>query len=212
MLFFTRFVDVFLHLDRYLDHVIQQTGNWSYVVLFAVVFCETGLVVTPFLPGDSLLFAAGTFAALDSLNIFWLYLALAAAAILGDSVNYWIGRRLDGKFFTIKKEHLEKTRAFYEKYGGKTIILSRFVPVVRTVAPFIAGVGRMNYARFFTYNVIGGIAWTGLFLSLGYFFGNIPSVKNNFTVAILVIIFISILPGLVEAWKAKRKETVDGRQ
>lgn len=211
MPFFTRFVDVFLHLDRYLDQVIRQTGNWSYVILFAVIFCETGFVVTPFLPGDSLLFAAGTFAAIDSLNIFWLFVALASAAIIGDTVNYWIGRRLDGTFFTIKKEHMEKTRAFYEKYGGKTIILSRFVPIVRTVAPFVAGMGRMNYARFFAYNVIGGIVWTGLFLMLGYFFGNIPAVKDNFTAAILLIVFISILPGIVEAWRTKRNTGNNGK-
>ncbi len=199
-----RLLTVFLHLDVFLGQVIQRFGAWSYVLLFLVIFMETGIVVTPFLPGDSLLFAAGTFAAVGSLNIFWLYVVLAGAAIIGDTVNYWIGRRLDGKLFTIKPEHLEKTRRFYEKYGGKTIIFSRFVPIVRTVAPFVAGVGRMNYPRFLSYNVAGGILWSGLFLMLGYFFGNIPTVKNNFTIAILVIIVISILPGIVEAVKQKK--------
>ncbi len=199
-----RFVETFLHLDRVLGVVIQELGGWTYALLFAIIFLETGLVVTPFLPGDSLLFAAGAFAALGAMNPYILFVTLVIAAILGDTVNYWIGRNLDGKLFRVKPEHLEKTRRFYETYGGKTIILARFVPIVRTVAPFVAGVGQMHYGRFFAYNVIGGVIWVGFFLLLGYFFGNIPVVKKNFSAAILLIIFISILPGIIE-WCKSRK-------
>ncbi len=202
-----RFLDTFLHLDRVLGTVMSELGVWTYALLFAIIFLETGLVITPFLPGDSLLFAAGSFAALGSMDPFILFVTLAAAAILGDTVNYWIGRNLDETLFRVKPEHLEKTRRFYEKYGGKTIILARFVPIVRTVAPFVAGIGRMNYTRFLAYNIVGGVVWVGLFVSLGYFFGNIPIVKKNFSAAILVIVFISILPGIVEWIKSRKSKS-----
>ncbi|MEK7116424.1 MAG: DedA family protein [Patescibacteria group bacterium] len=202
-----RFLDTFLHLDRVLGTVMSELGVWTYALLFAIIFLETGLVITPFLPGDSLLFAAGSFAALGSMDPFILFVTLAAAAILGDTVNYWIGRNLDETLFRVKPEHLEKTRRFYEKYGGKTIILARFVPIVRTVAPFVAGIGRMNYTRFLAYNIVGGVVWVGLFVSLGYFFGNIPIVKKNFSAAILVIVFISILPGIVELIKSRKSKS-----
>jgi len=169
---------------------------------------ETGLVVTPFLPGDSLILAAGSFAALGVLNPWLLFILLSLAAILGDTANYWIGHYIGPKAFSgnirfLKKEHLDKTHEFYEKYGGKTIILARFVPIVRTFAPFVAGVGTMTYGKFITYNVVGGVLWVGLFTSLGYFFGNLPFVKENFEIAILAIIFISLLPMIYEFVKAK---------
>src|SRR5512141_1875439 len=204
------FVDFFLHLDRHLAEVIQSYGTWTYALLFAIVFLETGLVVTPFLPGDSLLFAAGSFAALRQadgsavLGFPLLFLLLSAAAILGDTVNYGIGASLGPKVFHFPRsrffnpEHLHKTHAFYEKYGGKTIIIARFVPIVRTFAPFVAGIGAMSYLRFLAYNVVGGLLWVTLCLSAGYFFGNLPVVRNNFSLVILAIVFISILPALVE--------------
>ncbi len=204
-----QFVDVFVHLDRHLAAVIGTYGTWTYLLLFLIVFCETGLVVTPFLPGDSLLFAAGTFAALGSLSPWVLFAALAAAAVLGDTVNYWIGKLIGPRAFTgtvrfLKQEHLRKTEAFYERHGRKTIILARFVPIVRTFAPFVAGIGSMNYPVFLAYNVIGGVAWVALCVFSGYFFGNIPAVRKNFSIAILVIIAISVIPLALEAWKARR--------
>ena len=202
-------VDLFLHLDKHLAEILRQYGTWTYLILFLIVFLETGLVVTPFLPGDSLLFAAGTFAALGSLSPWVLFGLLSAAAILGDTANYWIGKKIGPRAFTgtvrfLKEEHLRKTEAFYERHGRKTIILARFVPIVRTFAPFVAGVGSMHYPVFLAYNVIGGVAWVGICVFAGYFFGNIPVVKNNFSIAILVIILISTLPILREAWKAWR--------
>lgn len=202
--------DVFLHLDKHLSVVIAAYGTWTYLILFLIIFCETGLVVTPFLPGDSLLFAIGTFAALDTLNVSVLFISLSAAAILGDSVNYAVGRYMGARVFQsngrfLKKEHLDRTHRFYEKYGGKTIILARFVPIIRTFAPFVAGVGAMSYARFIAYNVAGALLWIGGFVFAGYFFGNIPAVKRNFTIVIMAIIAISILPGLIEYIKHKRK-------
>jgi membrane-associated protein len=202
-------VDVFLHLDRHLADVIGSYGIWTYLLLFLIVFCETGLVVTPFLPGDSLLFAAGTFAALGSLSPWALFAVLSAAAILGDTANYWIGKLIGPRAFTgtvrfLKQEHLRKTEVFYEKHGRKTIILARFVPIIRTFAPFVAGVGSMNYPVFLAYNVVGGLAWVALCVFSGYFFGNIPAVKRNFSVAIIVIIAISMIPLALEAWKARR--------
>jgi len=204
------FVDLFLHLDKYLSVVIEDFGLWTYLLLFFVIFMETGFVVTPFLPGDSLLFAAGTFAALGSFNIVGLLLLLTAAAILGDTVNYWIGHFIGPKVFHekirfVKREHLERTHEFYEKHGGKTIVLARFVPIIRTFAPFVAGVGRMTYGHFITYNVIGGIVWVCLFTLGGYFFGNLQVVKENFTLVILVIIAISLLPALYEILKTRLK-------
>jgi len=194
------FIDIFMHLDKYLDVVIRDYGVLTYLLLFLIVFCETGLVVTPLLPGDSLLFAAGTFAARGSLHVSGLFILLSIAAIAGDTVNYWIGRFLGPKVFGrfLNREYLERTEKFYEKYGAKTIVLARFVPIVRTFAPFVAGIGNMHYGRFISYNVIGGIAWVAICVFAGYYFGNIPIVQKNFTLVILAIIFISILPGLIE--------------
>jgi membrane-associated protein len=197
-------VDFFLHLDRHLAQVIASYGAYTYGLLFVIVFLETGLVVTPLLPGDSLLFAAGTFAALGSLNIGLLFLLLSIAAILGDTVNYAIGAYLGPKVFHFPKsrffnpEHLRRTHEFYEKYGGKTIIIARFIPIIRTFAPFVAGIGAMSYARFLAYNVIGGILWVAVCLFAGYFFGNQPFVKKNFSLVILAIMVISVLPAAVE--------------
>jgi membrane-associated protein len=205
------FVDLFLHLDAHLSVVIQTYGTWTYLLLFLIIFLETGLVVTPFLPGDSLLFAAGTFAspALGSpLNVWVLFFLLFAAAIIGDTVNYWIGHFIGPKAFSgdirfLKKEYLDRTHAFYEKHGGKTIVLARFVPIIRTFAPFVAGVGKMNYWHFITYNVTGGIAWVAIFTFLGYFFGNLEFVKNNFTFVVVAIILVSVLPAVLEVVKER---------
>ena len=213
--FLTTVVDLFLHLDEYLSVAIQSYGTWTYALLFVVIFIETGLVVTPFLPGDSLLFAAGTFAALGSLNIYLLWGLLVVAAVLGDTVNYWIGHKLGLAIFdtqnrllkkVLKKEYLEKTEAFYAKHGGKTIVLARFVPIVRTFAPFVAGVGTMEYGRFISYNVLGGFLWVTLFLFMGNFFGNIPFVKANFEFVIIGIILISVVPMFVEYLKARNEK------
>ena len=213
--FLTTVVDLFLHLDEYLSVAIQSYGTWTYALLFVVIFIETGLVVTPFLPGDSLLFAAGTFAALGSLNIYLLWGLLVVAAVLGDTVNYWIGHKLGLAIFdtqnrllkrVLKKEYLEKTEAFYAKHGGKTIVLARFVPIVRTFAPFVAGVGTMEYGRFISYNLVGGFLWVTLFLFMGNFFGNIPFVKANFEFVIIGIILISVVPMFVEYLKARNEK------
>ena len=197
-----QFIDLLLHLDRHLGEIISQYGTWTYIILAAIVFAETGLVVTPLLPGDSLLFAAGTFAGLGSLNPWALFGILAAMAIAGDTVNYWVGswvgpRALTGEFRWLKREYLDQTHAFFERHGGKTIILARFVPIIRTFAPFVAGVGRMSYPRFLVFNVVGGVAWVGIFVWAGYFFGNLPVVRANFTLVILAIIIISVLPMVV---------------
>jgi membrane-associated protein len=198
------FVDFFLHLDQHLAEVIQRYGASTYALLFLIVFLETGLVVTPLLPGDSLLFAAGSFAGLGILRFWPLFFLLCAAAILGDTVNYAIGARLGPRVFHYPRsrffnpEHLKKTHAFYEKYGGKTIIIARFVPIVRTFAPFVAGIGAMSYARFLGYNVIGGVLWVSACLVSGYFFGNLPLVKQNFSLVVIAIVFISLLPALIE--------------
>lgn len=203
-------IDFFLHLDKHLAAIIERFGNGSYVILFLIVFCETGLVITPFLPGDSLLFAAGAFAALGSFSLPLLIGLLIVAAILGDTVNYWIGSRIGPRAFNgnvrfLKQEYLERTVAFYERHGGKTIVLARFVPIVRTFAPFVAGVGRMSYPRFLAYNVGGAVLWVVLFTVAGYFFGNIPAVQENFTLVILAIILLSVVPILVEALRARRQ-------
>lgn len=201
-------LDLFLHLDEYLATIISDYGAWTYGILFAVIFVETGLVVMPFLPGDSLLFAAGTFAALGSLNVWFLIGLLAVAAVVGDAVNYSIGHYLGDKAYNIKwikREYLDKTHAFFEKHGGKAIFLARFVPIVRTFAPFVAGIGKMSYSYFATYNVVGGITWVFTFTLLGYFFGNIPFVKANFELVIIVIILISVVPMFVEWWKHRRE-------
>jgi membrane-associated protein len=203
-------IDFVLHLDKYLGEIIRNYGIWTYAILFFIIFMETGFVVTPFLPGDSLLFAAGAFAALGDLNIVVLIVLLTAAAILGDTVNYWIGhyigpRAFSGSIRFLKKEYLDRTHEFYEKHGGKTIILARFIPIIRTFAPFVAGVGEMTYLHFITYNVVGGIAWVLLFTLGGYFFGNLPAVQDNFTLVILAIIFISVLPGIIEFLRARSR-------
>jgi membrane-associated protein len=201
-------IDLFLHLDEYLAKIILDYGAWTYGILFTVIFVETGLVVMPFLPGDSLLFAAGTFAALGSLNVWGLIGLLIIAAVTGDAVNYSIGHYLGERAYSIKwikKEYLDKTHAFFEKHGGKAIFLARFVPIVRTFAPFVAGIGRMSYGYFATYNVVGGITWVVVFTLLGYFFGNIPFVKKNFELVIVAIIVISVVPMFVEWWKARRE-------
>lgn len=196
-------LDVFLHLDEHLADFIGRYGLWTYGVLFVIVFCETGLVVTPFLPGDSLLFAAGSMAALGVLSPHTLFVLLSIAAIIGDTVNYFVGHMLGPRVFRgearfLKKEYLDRTHRFYEKYGGKTIILARFVPIIRTFAPFVAGVGAMTYSKFILYNIVGGLVWVAMFVYGGFYFGNIPLVKNNFEIVILAIIFLSILPGIIE--------------
>ncbi len=208
----TQFVDIFIHLDVYLSDIISQYGAWTYAILFAIIFIETGLVVMPFLPGDSLLFAAGTFAALGALNIYLLVGLLMVAAILGDTANYWIGHSLGEKAYDskwVKKEYLDKTHEFFEKHGGKTIFLARFVPIIRTFAPFVAGVGKMSYKYFFSYNVFGGLTWVPLFAFAGYFFGNIEFVKHNFSIVILAIIVISLVPVFIEAWKARKESKAE---
>lgn len=197
------FIDIFMHLDKHLSIVIQNYGVLTYAILFMIIYCETGLVVTPFLPGDSLLFAAGAFAALGSLNITALFLLLVAAAMAGNTTNYWIGYFVGPKIFQkdnvrfLNRQHLDRTHRFYEKYGGKTIIIARFMPIIRTFAPFVAGIGRMTYTRFISYDIVGGTSWIGLCVFSGYFFGNLPAVKQNFTLVILAIILISITPGLI---------------
>jgi membrane-associated protein len=197
-------IDLFLHLDQHLNVVIRDFGLWTYLILFIIIFCETGLVVTPILPGDSLLFAAGAFAAIGSLNHLWLFVLLGIAAVAGDTVNYWIGNWVGPKIFYqeevrfFKKEYLLRTHEFYERHGGKTIIIARFIPIIRTFAPFVAGIGQMTYIRFISYNIIGGLAWIALFVFGGYYFGNLPVIKKNFTLVVLAIIFISVLPGIIE--------------
>ncbi len=212
MEFIKHVFDIVLHLDKYLSAIIQQYGAWTYGILFATIFCETGFVVTPFLPGDSLLFAAGSFAAIGAFNPILLFVILASASICGDSVNYWIGRKIGARILAkgnskiLKKQYIDKTRQFYEKYGGKTVIIARFVPIVRTFAPFLAGVGVMNYPRFLSFCVVGAGLWVGAFVFAGYLFGNLPFVKNNFTLVVFAIIFISILPGIIEYLRSRRKK------
>jgi membrane-associated protein len=208
MQFIQTIIDFFLHLDKHLGELIRQIGVWTYVPLFFVIFIETGIVIFPFLPGDSLIFAAGTLAALpDSpLSIVILFIGLAASAILGDTVNYWIGHYIGPRVFTekipfLKKEYLDRTHQFYEKHGGITIFLARFIPIIRTFAPFVAGVGAMTYGHFIVYNIIGGLVWTALFSFGGYFFGNLPIVQDNFSLVIVAIILISVLPVFYEIIK-----------
>lgn len=201
-------VDIFLHIDKNLILVVNNFGVWSYGLLFLVIFCETGLVVTPFLPGDSLIFAAGALSAGGALSVVWLYIILVAAAFIGDTVNYWIGHSVgpaafEGQHRFLKKAYLLKAQAFYEKHGGAAIVLARFVPIVRTFAPFVAGVSKMSYKHFVFYNALGGAFWVALFLFTGFFFGNLPFVKNNFELLIVVIILISVIPMAIEAYKAK---------
>ena len=211
-----RLIDFILHIDTHLAEIIRDYGVWTYAVLFLIIFTETGLVVMPFLPGDSLLFAAGAFCAKPEtgLNVHLLAALLTAAAIIGDSVNYWIGSRLGPAVFKredslfLRKKHLDRAHAFFEKYGGRAIILARFVPIVRTFVPFVAGAGTMNYARFLAFNVIGGVIWIGFFTYAGFAFGNHPLIQKNFKLVILVIIALSVLPMVVEgirAWRQSRR-------
>jgi len=209
--FISTLIDIVLHLDKYLSYIVQHFGTWTYMLLFIIIFCETGLVITPFFPGDSLIFAAGTFAAVGIFNVFILFVVLAGAAVLGDTANYWIGSYLGAAAVrkyprVFRKKYMDKTHHFYDKYGNKTIILARFVPVVRTFAPFLAGVGKMNYWKFLVYNVIGGVLWVAIALFAGFFFGNIAFVKNNFTLVIIIVIFASFLPVVFEILRHKHKE------
>ncbi|MFT4072888.1 MAG: DedA family protein [Dysgonamonadaceae bacterium] len=207
-------IDFILHIDVHLAQLVAEYGTWVYVILFIIIFCETGLVVTPFLPGDSLIFVAGTLAALPSndLNIVFLTGIISFAAIVGDSVNFEIGKLFGVRLFSnpnskiFKQEYLDKTHKFYSKHGGKTIILARFVPIVRTFAPFVAGMGRMNYRYFISYNVFGGIFWVALFSLLGYFVGNLPWVQSNLKFLIVLIIFVSVLPAVIEYFRNKFKK------
>ena len=205
-----QFIDIFLHLDQHLTLLINQYGVWVYAILFAIIFCETGLVVMPFLPGDSLLFVVGALAATGALDVQLVILLLMAAAFLGDNTNYWIGRFIGPRVFTLEsrwlnRRHLEKTEAFYEKHGGKTVVFARFLPIFRTFAPFVAGIGRMIYSRFVLFSILGAIVWINSLVFLGYFFGNIPIVKNNLTVAILGIIVLSLMPGIIHFVREKTR-------
>ncbi len=211
MEFIHAIIDFILHIEVHLDYLIQTYHGWTYLILFMIIFCETGVVVLPFLPGDSLLFAIGAFAARGSFDFWTISLSLLAAAIIGDSVNYAIGKYVgpkvfykhDSKFFN--KDHLIKAQAFYEKYGAKTIIIARFIPIVRTFAPFVAGIGEMTYKKFMTYNVVGAVLWVFSFIPLGYFFGNLPFIQKNFKLVMIAIIIISVLPAVIEFIKEKRK-------
>jgi membrane-associated protein len=207
-----KLLDIILHLNVHLDTLVSDYGAWVYAILFLIVFCETGLVVTPFLPGDSLLFAAGAIAAGGRLDVFLLILLLLAAAVAGDTVNYWIGNLAGHKLVArfprlIQKKHLDRTHNFFERYGGKTIIIARFVPIVRTFAPFVAGIGQMTYTRFMSFNVVGALLWVLLLVPAGYFFANVPFVRKNFSLVILAIIFLSTLPAVFEFWRARRRST-----
>lgn len=216
MEYISAFIDFVLHIDIHLDYIIGYAGVYTYLVLFGIIFLETGFVVTPFLPGDSLLFAVGAFCARGSLDVTVILLGLSAAAIIGDTVNYWVGAKFGQKMVQskriklVKQKHIDKTHAFFEKHGGKTIILARFVPIVRTFAPFVAGMGQMTYRHFILYNVSGAIIWVFLFVAAGYFFGNQPFVKRNFSVVALAIIFLSVLPILIEVilhYKRQRNQS-----
>lgn len=203
-------VDFIIHIDKHLVEITTQYGTATYAILFAIIFAETGLVFTPFLPGDSLLFAAGSIAALGSLDVHTLAGLLIAAAIIGDNTNYWIGRYIGPKLCEkyprfIKKQYLDKTHAFFEKHGGKTIIIARFMPIIRTFTPFVAGIGKMDYRRFVAYDITGGIVWISSFTYLGFFFGNIPVVKNNFVIVVFTIVFLSILPGIIGYFKHRKE-------
>ncbi len=208
--FLLQLVDIVLHVDRHLSALAADYGTWTYFILFMIVFCETGLVVTPFLPGDSLLFATGALCGAGVLDPNLAFFLLVAAAFIGDNLNYWIGRRVGPAVFErektrfFKKEHLLKAHAFYERHGGKTVILARFVPIVRTFSPFVAGIARMTYAKFLAYSITGAVVWVSIFVYTGYFFGNLPIVKRNFSLAIVAVIIISVLPGVFEYVRHRR--------
>jgi membrane-associated protein len=204
-----KIVDFVLHVDVYLNDIIARYGAWTLALLFVVIFMETGVVVTPFLPGDSLIFAAATFAARGALNPWVMFILISIAAVAGDTANYWIGHRVGARAYTgevkwIKKEYMERTHIFFEKHGGKTIFLARFVPIIRTFAPFVAGVSQMPYGFFIRWNLIGGVTWVAIFTLLGYFFGNIPFIQRNFELVIIAIIVISLIPAVVEGLKARK--------
>lgn len=209
----TTFIDIVLHLDKYLQVLVQDYGVWIYLILFVIIFCETGLVVTPFLPGDSLLFVAGAVAAAGGMNVHLMVVLLIVAAILGDAVNYAVGRYFGPKIFhyegsrILNPRHLEKTHAFYERHGGKTIIIARFIPIIRTYAPFVAGIATMPYPRFAMFNVVGAVVWVTSLSYAGYFFGNIPWVKSNLSLVIITIIILSILPAIIEVLRQKLSKT-----
>jgi membrane-associated protein len=210
MEYITWLIDIVLHLDKHLIELVQQYGMFSYGILFLIIFCETGLVVTPFLPGDSLLFAIGALSAKGALNVYWIYLLLSLAAIMGDSTNYWIGYFVGPKVFRsessrwLNRKHLIRTHEFYEKYGGKTIIFARFMPIIRTFAPFVAGIGRMTYLKFLFYSITGTIIWIGLFVTAGYWFANQAAVQDNFSLVVVAIIIISLIPAVIEVLRARR--------
>ena len=218
MEFFSFIIDFILHIDQHLTELAAQYGVWIYGILFLIIFCETGLVVMPLLPGDSLLFAAGSIAAIGEMNIHLMVVLLIIAAILGDAVNFMIGKFFGEKLFAnpnskiFKQSHLQKTQQFYAKHGGKTIIMARFIPIVRTFAPFVAGMGHMTYHHFLAYNVIGGVLWVTLFSYLGYFFGNLPIVKDNLSLVLIAIIVLSVLPGIIEIIRHKRAANKAGAQ
>lgn len=209
MEFLATFIDIVLHLDKHLQVLIQNYGVWIYAILFLIIFCETGFVVTPFLPGDSLLFVSGALAATGNMHVHTLFLILVAASFLGDNTNYWIGRFFGPKVFSregsllLNPKHLERTQGFYDRHGGKTVIIARFVPIVRTFAPFVAGIGRMVYPRFMMFAICGALLWIGSLVYAGYFFGNIPWVKNNLSLVIIGIVILSILPGIIEYLRHK---------
>lgn len=211
MEYLAQFIDLFVHLDKHLSAIIQAYGTFTYVILFLVVFCETGLVVTPFLPGDSLLFAAGTFAATGAFDVTTLFILLFCATLCGDNVNYWVGYHIGPKIFHrenvrfLNKKYLDRTHAFYEKHGGKAIIIARFMPIIRTFTPFVAGIGRMTYLKYLAYCVTGALLWVTTFVVGGYLFGNIPVIKQNFTIVIFAIILISIMPGIITYIRHKYK-------
>lgn len=208
------YLDFLIHFDRHLDWIVQTYGFWTYLILFAIVFCETGLVVTPFLPGDSLLFVTGTFAARGVMEMEALLALLSIAAILGDNVNYWVGYLMGPRMVErrkirwVKQEYLDRTHYFYEKYGGKTVFLGKFLPIIRTFAPFVAGIGTMTYPRFLMFNISGAITWVFVFILGGFFFGNLPFVKKNFTFVILSIIILSLMPGIIEFVRHRRNRSV----
>ena len=218
MEFFSFIIDFILHIDQHLTELAAQYGAWIYGILFLIIFCETGLVVMPLLPGDSLLFAAGSIAAIGKMNIHLMVVLLIIAAILGDAVNFVIGKYFGEKLFSnpnskiFKQSHLQKTQQFYAKHGGKTIIMARFIPIVRTFAPFVAGMGHMSYHHFLAYNVIGGVLWVTIFSYLGYFFGNLPIVKDNLSLVLIAIIVLSVLPGIIEIIRHKRAANKAGAQ
>lgn len=208
-------IDFILHLDKYLNIIIDKFGPWTYVILFSIVFIETGVVIMPFLPGDSLIFAAGTFSAIGNLNIITIFLSLWAAAVIGDNLNYRIGKFIGSKIYEkdnlrfIKKEHLDKTNKFYEKHGGFAVIIARFMPIIRTFSPFVAGIGEMKYSKFLFFDILGGALWVGIFSFAGFLFGNLPFVKKNFSLIAIGIVLISVTPAVIAFIKEKRKSSDD---